>query len=239
MSRHTMDGDHTSTRLGVATVAALRRAAGTRPRRWLVAGTALVGLFTAVAVAAALPPAELTFATVSDPVQSLMSVLVPLMSCLLVRDLRQAPRAAAVSPTLLAAILFAAVVGVFGVVVCAAALAVAPAADPWQNAATIAAGGVLVQIGAGLVGTGLGMLVRPVSVAFLATIVLPLGLWFVLGVVDVLRPGQAWLTPYATVRNLLSGRMGAVLWAQWLVVLLIWGLGLNVVGAIRLKREQA
>ncbi|MFI2651698.1 hypothetical protein [Micromonospora fulviviridis] len=91
------------------------------------------------------------------------------------------------------------------------------------------------QIVAQLVGTGLGLLLRPAVVACLATIALPLGLWAALGGVDVLQPAQAF-TPYATVRNLLSGRMSAANWAQWLVVLLIWGVGLNIIGVARLKR---
>ena len=74
--------------------------------------------------------------------------------------------------------------------------------------ATVALGGVLVQVLAHSVGTGSGLLLRPVVVACLATIVVPLGLWAVLGGIDVLQPAQAF-TPYATVRNLLSGRIGA------------------------------
>jgi hypothetical protein len=66
--------------------------------------------------------------------------------------------------------------------------------------------------------------------------VLPLGLWFVLGSVTVLRPAQAWLTPYPSVQNLLSGAMSALAWAQWLVVVLLWGVALNAAGAARLKR---
>ncbi|NRQ32904.1 hypothetical protein HII36_13785 [Nonomuraea sp. NN258] len=46
---------------------------------------------------------------------------------------------------------------------------------------------------------------RPPVVTSLATIVLPLGLWPVLHGVEILRPAQAWLTPYFSVRNLLSG----------------------------------
>jgi hypothetical protein len=44
------------------------------------------------------------------------------------------------------------------------------------------------------------------------------------------RPA-ARLTPLGSVRNLLSGEMSALRWAQWLCVLLIWGVGLNVLGA--------
>jgi hypothetical protein len=226
----------------VATLGAIRRSLGTRPRRWLVTVTLLAGLSAAVAVTAGVQPGNRTFAMLSDPVQSLMSVAVPLLGILLARDLQQAPRAARLTPTLLAATFLAAVVGVFGVLVGAAALVLAPsgiAQDAWRAAGTIAVGGILVQVVAGLVGTGLGLLLRSVVVAFLASIVLPLGLWFLLGSVDILRPAQGWLTPYATVRNLLSGQMSAVTWAQWLVVVLIWNVGLNAVGAARLKRQRS
>ena len=97
-------------------------------------------------------------------------------------------------------------------------------------------GSVLVQVVAGLVGTGLGLLLRSTVVAFLATIVLPLGLFGLLGAVDALRPAQPWLTPLGSVRNLLSGDMTVLRWAQWLCVLLLWGVGLNAVGAAVLKR---
>jgi len=80
--------------------------------------------------------------------------------------------------------------------------------------------------------TGLGMLLPSRPVAFLGTIVVPLGLWFVLRGTDA----QGWLTPFAAVQNLLSGRMTAVMWAQWLVVSLVWGVGLNVAGTARLRR---
>jgi hypothetical protein len=233
-----VDADETPMGFGAATVGAIRRSVGTRPRQWLVAVTLLLGLLAAVAMTAAGQPGDRTFSTLSDPVQSLMSVTAPFIGVLLARDLRRAPRRARLTPTLLAATLLAAAVGLFGALVCAAALAVAPsgtAPDPWRHAATIAVGGVLVQIVAQLVGTGLGLLMRSAVVAFLATIVLPLGVWALLGGVDALQPAQAF-TPYATVRNLLSGRMSAANWAHWLVVLLIWGVGLNAVGAARLKR---
>ncbi|MET8832865.1 hypothetical protein ABZV78_02965 [Micromonospora sp. NPDC004540] len=233
-----MGADEVPTSFGEATLNALRRSVGTRPRRWLVATTLLLGLLAAVAMTAAGQGGDLTFSTLSDMAQSLMSVTVPFLGVLLAHDLRRTPRTARLAPTLLAATLLAAAVGLFGVLVCTAALALAPsetAPDPWRHAATIAVGGVLVQIVAQLVGTGLGLLIRSAVVACLATIVLPLGLWAVLGGVDVLEPAQAF-TPYATVRNLLSGQMSAVKWTQWLIVLLTWGVGLNALGAARLKR---
>jgi hypothetical protein len=99
-------------------------------------------------------------------------------------------------------------------------------------------GSVLVQVVAQLVGTGLGLLLRPVILTCLATIVIPLGLWFVLGLVPALRPAQAWLTPFPSVQHLLSGEMSPVRWAQWFVVLLIWGIGLNTIGVLRLRRAR-
>jgi hypothetical protein len=232
LSRYIVDRDGTFPGLARATLDAIRQAVRTRARRWLVAITLLMGLVAAVATAAARPD-ERTFAGLSDPAQSLMSVMVPLFGILLVRDLHQAPRPAGVLTTLLAAPL-AAAIGIFGAAACAVTLAVMPAGsaeDPWRDAGTVAVGSVLVQVVAFLVGTGVGLLLRSAVVAFLATIVVPLALWAALGGVEVLRPVQPWVTPYGTVRNLLSGQMTAVNWAQWFVVVLIWGVGLNAVGA--------
>ncbi len=192
----------------------------------LIAVTVLLGAATAAALAAALPPGDLTFAALSDPVQSLMSVLVPLLGILLVRD------ATGLRSSLAAAVPAAAAVGAFGALACAAALAVASpdaAGDPWAHAAVITLGGVLVQVLAMLVGTGLGLLLRSVPVAFAATFV-PLVLWIALAPLDGLRP---WLTPYETARHLLSGQMDGLAWLQWLVVVLLWGAGPNVAGAAR------
>ncbi|MEV4512272.1 hypothetical protein AB0K00_25320 [Dactylosporangium sp. NPDC049525] len=217
---------------------ALRRCVGTRARRWLVAGILLLGAAAAAALGAAVAPPDRTFAVLSDPVQSLMSVLVPLLGILLVRDLRGAPGEARLAPTLSAAVLVAAAFGAFGAAACAVALAVAPAdaaQDPWAHAGVVAVGGVLVQVVAQLIGTGLGLLLRSAPVAFLATF-LPLALWLGLGAVDALRPAQDWLTPYEAARHLLSGVMGTVAWLQWLTVVLIWVVGLNAAGAARTRR---
>ena len=108
---------------------------------------------------------------------------------------------------------------------------------PWQHVGTVVAGSVLVQVVAQLVGTGLGMLVRSPVVAFVLSIVLPLGLWLGLGAAGPLRPAQGWLTPYASAQNLLSGGMTPVNWAQWMVLVLLWGVGLNAVGAVVLRRH--
>jgi drug/metabolite transporter (DMT)-like permease len=67
------------TGVGRATLDAVRRSVGTPPRRWLIATTLLLGGSAAAAVAAGLQPADRTFATIADPVQSLMSVTVPFL----------------------------------------------------------------------------------------------------------------------------------------------------------------
>ncbi|MCG5436829.1 hypothetical protein [Micromonospora foliorum] len=218
---------------------ALRRSLGTPARRWLLVGTLVAGLVAAVALVAAASPADRTFAELSGTVQSLMSVVTPLFGILLVRDLRRASGRVPVLPTVLAVGLPAVVIGVVGVLICAATLALTPAVadEPWRFAGTVAVGSVLVQIVAGLVGTGLGLLLRSAVVAFLATIILPLGLFALLGAVDALRPTQPWLTPLGSVRNLLSGEMSALRWVQWLCVLLLWGVALNAVGAAGLNRR--
>jgi hypothetical protein len=240
MKPHIADVNATSTGLDVTILGAIRRLVATWPRRWLIAITLLSGALAAIVMAATAHRADLTFAGLSQPAQSLMSIPAPLLGILLAGDLRRTPRGARVMPSLLAATLLAAAIGVFGVLVCAAALALAlpgAAQDPWGHVVTIAVGSVLVQVVAQLVGVGLGLLLRPAWLAFAASIVLPLGLWYVLGAVEVLRPAQAWLTPYGTVGNLLSGTMDPGRWAQWLAVFLIWGVGLNAVGAARLNRS--
>lgn len=237
--RHTADASSSTTEAGTSLLATIKRFTATGPRRWLLAGTLLLGLVAAAGVAAAADPADRTLATLSDPAQSLMSVVVPALGISAARDLRGNGKAR-VAPVLTAAALLAACIGLFGLLVCAAALALvsSSAQDPWRSAGIIALGGVLVQVVAVLLGTGLGLLLRRPVVAFLASIVLPLGLWFLLGSLDALRPAQAWLAPYSSVRNLLSGHMSVVTWTQWLVIFLIWAVGLNVAGIALLRRSD-
>ncbi|GAA1500743.1 hypothetical protein GCM10009827_007400 [Dactylosporangium maewongense] len=204
------------------TLTAIRRCIGTRRRRWLVAATLLVG------AAVALGAPDRTLAGLSDPAQSLMSVTVPLLGILLVHDLHRSDNRARLTPTLLAAVLVAAGVGALGMLFCATGLAFKASAGAWDHAATIAAGGVLVQVLAQLVGTGMGLLLRSPWAAFPATF-LPFAVWLALAPVAEWR----WLTPYETARHLSSGQMSTQAWLQWLTVLLIWGVALNAFGAMR------
>ena len=224
-----------------ALLAACRRAVGTPARRWLAAGTLGLGLVSAVLVTIGTPPAERSFAAVSGPVQSLMSITVPFLAILLVADLRRRDGPDRIAPTLLATLVVAVAVALFGLLICAIATALAPSAAAegrWYDAGVVALGSLLVQVVARSTGTGFGLLLRSRAAAMLATFV-PLGCWLILGAIEALRPARDWLTPYASVRNVFSGQMSPLRWAQWCVVVLIWAVALNVVGAVRLARETS
>jgi hypothetical protein len=224
----------------VAVLIGGRRAVGTRARRWIVAVTLLLGLLGAVAVAVGSPPTERTFSAVSGPTQSLMSIVVPLLGVLATAELRRPTRASEVLAVIAGALRPTLLIAVIGVVICAVVTALAPSAAAegrWANAGVVVLGSLLVQGVAQLVGTGMGLLIRRPTLAYAATIVLPLGLWRLCGSVAVLQPAQAWLTPLPSVQHLLAGEMSPVRWAQWLVVLAIWGVGLNALGLARASRR--
>jgi hypothetical protein len=221
----------------------IRRAVGTRPRQLLALLTVLLGVAGAVAVTAFSPPAERTFAATSTAAQLLISVTVPFFGVLLTADLGRGTAAGQPPPPvlrarLLAAVAVAVIAAAGGVVVSAAVVAAYPstaAAGRWQHLGAVVLGSVAVQVTAQLCGTGLGLLVGRRGLAMLGTIVLPLGLWLFLGAVEALRPAQAWLAPVVSAGHLLSGRMSGQSWAQWGVVVLVWGLALNVAGAHRAR----
>jgi hypothetical protein len=227
------------TRLGTAVLAHCRSLLHTWPRRTLVVGTVLAGALTAVAVTVGSAPSGRTFSAVSGPVQSIMSVTVPFFGVILVHGLRRPATRLTLLPSVLAAVVVAVAVAVLGVVVSASATAAAGSqatGGRWEHATTVVVGSVLVQVLAQLTGTGLGLLVRRPAVACLLTIVSPMGLWLLLGALDGLRPAQAWLTPFSSAQHLLAGDMSPTRWAQWSVVVAIWGLGLNLAGIRRATR---
>jgi hypothetical protein len=205
----------------------------------LLVVTALLGIATAVLVVAG-STSDPTLADVSAAVQPVMSVFVPFVGVLLASDLARAGRTQPILPTLSAAIVVGAATAAFGVLVSVLAVALTPnASDAWANAGTVVVGSFLVQIVAALVGTGLGLLLRPPILAMAGTIVAPLGLWLLLGAAAGLRAAQEWLTPFPSVQHLLAGEMTGRAWAQWFVVLLLWGVGLNAAGVWRLGRHRA
>ena len=116
--------------------------------------------------------------------------------------------------------------------------AAVPAADEgqWDSVGMIILGSVLVQLIAQLSGAGWGLLLRSSALAIVADVVVPLGLWIITGAIPALQGVQAWLAPFASVRNLLSGHMDAERWAQVGVVALVWVVALNTAGILRLRR---
>lgn len=222
---------------------ACRRAVGTGGRVVLVAIAIAVALIAAVALGVALPPAERTFAAVSAPVQSLLSIFVPFFGVLLTSDLRDGRRPgprSGLGPTWMASGLVAIAFGLVGIALSAAATAFGPGGsgvDRWGSAGLLVVGSLIMQLVAAGVGTASGLLVRPVPVAELATIVVPLGCYLLLGTAPVLRSIREWTTPFAAVQRLFSGRLTVLDWLQWAVVVAVWVVGSNVVGSIVHRRR--
>ncbi len=204
-------------------------------RRVLLAGVLAVGVAGAVAVALWADPAGRSAVQVLAAAHLLMSVPLPLVGVLLAQDTVRDGDARRPGPAILAAVLCAAVVAVLG---SAAGLLVAflvPGAGIGTAGAlaAVVVGGIGVQVLAQLVGTGLGFLVRSAAVAFLGTILLPLGAWL------LLRPlGSAWLTPFGAQAALLSGATSSTDVLRWLVVLALWGGLLNLAGVALLARRR-
>lgn len=179
-----------------------------------------------------------------------MSIPLPFLGALLAGDLHRSgcenldalpdgegPRAGArIAAAVVGAALLALAVGALGGVT--SALAVANGStDAWRGAGTIAVGCLLVAVIAQLVGTGFGLLIRNPVLACAATVAVPLGLWLLLGV-GFLEPAQAWLTPFPSAQHLLSGDMSGLAWPQWIGMALLWGVGLNAIGAAGLRGRR-
>jgi hypothetical protein len=208
-----------------------------RPVLFVVGRTALIGALTAVLMGLGVAPAVNTFVVINASAQSLMSVLLPLSGIMLVRRCVATKDCPNLRWALTIAAGYAILVAVTAVGVSAVIATTVPNATArWLHAPAAILGSLLVQLIAQSVGTVFGLLIRRVVVAFVASIVLPLGLWFVLGAIPTMAPLQAWITPYAAVR-LLSGQADPLGWIQWLVMASVWTLGLNVVAIARLGRS--
>lgn len=233
-----------------ATVLELRTSIRSRSRRWLLIASGVVGLLSAGLVASSGSAQDHTFTVISFYTQSAISLPLPLVSVLLMTQEfgRRASSATvglgmSLGAIIVAKLLASAVIAVagagYGVLISLVATsAAAPAADQgrWDAIGLIILGSVLVQLIAQLSGAGWGLLLRSASMAIAADVVVPLGLWIVTGSVPALQGVQAWLAPFSSVRNLLSGHMDAERWAQVGVIALVWVVGLNAAGILRLHR---
>jgi hypothetical protein len=231
-------------------LAELRKSVSTRVRRCLLVASGVVGLLSAGLVAFTGPADDHTFATISFYTQSAISLPLPFVSVLLMtQDFGLRPRSptstsgvsrsALITAKLLASMIIAVTAAFGGVlisVLATSAAARAPGNGQWEATGMIILGSVLVQLIAQLIGAGWGLLLGSSALAIAADVVVPLGLWIVTGAVPGLQGIQAWLTPFASVRNLLAGQMGAQQWAQVAITVLVWVVTLNAAGILRVSR---
>jgi hypothetical protein len=236
--------------LGRATALELRNSGRTPSRRWLLIATGVVGLLSAGLVAFTGPAEDQTFSVISFYTQSAISLPLPLVSVLLMtQDLgrRASPptsgsglsRGAIIVAKLLASMIIAVAGAAYGVLLSVLATSAAtPGAGEgrWNATGMIILGSVLVQLIAQLSGAGWGLLLGSSPLAIVADVIVPLGFWIITGAVPGLQGVQEWLTPFASVRNLLSGQMSVEQWAQVGVVVLVWVVALNAAGIFRVHR---
>ena len=236
--------------LGRATALELRKSVRTPSRRWLLIATGVVGLLSAGLVAFTGPAEGHTFSVISFYTQSAISLPLPLVSVLLMtQDLgRRASsptsgsglsRGEIIVAKLLASMIIAVAGAAYGVLLSVLATSAAtPGAGEgrWNATGMIILGSVLVQLIAQLSGAGWGLLLGSSPLAIVADVIVPLGFWIITGAVPGLQGVQEWLTPFASVRNLLSGQMGVEQWAHVGVVMLVWVVALNAAGIFRVHR---
>jgi hypothetical protein len=216
----------------------------------LLIAAGVAGLLGAGLVAFSGPAQDHTFAVISFYTQIAISLPLPFVSVLLMTQefgRRASPAGfglrtslgAIIAGKLLASAIIALVGAAYGVLISVLATSAAtPAADQgrWDAMGMIILGSVLVQLIAQLSGAGWGLLLRSSALAIVADVVVPLGLWIITGAIPTLHGVQAWLAPFSSARNLLSGHMGAERWAQVGVVALVWVVALNTAGIFRLRR---
>lgn len=201
--------------------------------------TALTGLIAAFGLAGGLPVGQRGFAAVSIPVQLLISVGVPFLGVVMSYDLHRQRTDHRIMSTLLRVVALGAGSAIFGSVVTASAVAVFTEPETqgrWDHAVAVVLGSILVQVVAGLTGTGWGLLIQRAVLACLATVVIPLGLWAVLG--ELAPPLKAWLTPLESANALLGGTMVSSSWLPYAVMVGLWCAGLNLAGYRRFLGSQ-
>jgi hypothetical protein len=227
----------------------LHKSVGTPGRRWLLVSSAVVRLLSAGLVAFTGPADDQSFATISFYTQSAISLPLPFVSVLLMTQdfgRRRGPPTstfrtsygAMIAAKLLASVIIALAGASYGVLISVLATSAMGTPDErrWHATGMIILGSVLVQLIAQLIGAGWGLLLGSSVLAIAADVVVPLGLWIVTSAVPGLQGIQASLAPFASVRNLLSDNMGAQLWAQVAVIVLVWVVTLNAAGILRVRR---
>lgn len=199
----------------------------------------LISVITAIAAAVATALAGLggaaTFAGSSAIAQSIVSIGVPMVTAIIGARCRgRAPLTVArLLPIMIG---YAVIMAAIGLLITAVVTALAAGGtDRWALAGPIIPGVIVVQTVASLIGLGLGTLIGRPIIADLMTIILPLGLYLLLGL--VVPAAQPWLTPFPNASRWWSGTMTLDALPPFLVMVLIWVVGLNVAGAIIQSRR--
>lgn len=214
----------------------------TRGRSALVLVTAMAGAIAAFFLAFGFPAESRTFVAVVPLTQLVISVLTPFATAALTHDLRDQNLVGSLPSRWIASALYGLAFGVYGAAVAAVAVSAAngstPAIDPWNGAATAFLGCLVVQLIPVGVGAGAGLLLGRLSRARLLTVVVPLGLSFVLA---RLAPAGTtdWITPLGAADHLLPGPMSLLAWVQWVVTAALWVVLPNAVGARLLRRRAS
>ncbi len=197
----------------------------------IITGGTLVAATAATALAAA--GGGLAFTASSSIAQSVISIGVPMVTAVLGARCRgRAPLAVArLLPYVIGyAVIMAAVGGLITVVVTAAG------SGNWELAVPAALGSFVAQSVAALIGLGLGTVIGRPVIADLMTIVLPLGLLLLLGLVA--PAAQPWLTPFPNASRWWSGSMAMDGLPPFLVMVLLWCVALNAAGWILQSRRR-
>ncbi|WP_195909203.1 hypothetical protein [Microlunatus sp. Gsoil 973] len=195
-----------------------------------------VGL--AIATTLALVPASRTLSATASVAMSVLSIGVPFIAAV------QAVRHAQHEPSgfsRMYARTFATALGL-GLVVAVACLIIGFACGArLHNAPAIVGGSLIAQAVAHLVGTGLGLLLARPVIASALTVILPIGLWLLLGV--LLPPARDWLTPLPSANRWWSGTLTGEYLPRFAIMVLLWAVLPNAAGVIltgaRWKRQPS
>lgn len=190
-------------------------------------------LAAAAATALAVAGGGIAFTASSSIAQSVISIGVPMVTAILGARCRgRAPLAVArLLPYVIGYAVIMAAVGVLITVVITAANG-----GNWELAVPAVLGSFIAQSVAALIGLGLGTVIGRPVIADLMTIVLPLGLLLLLGLVA--PAAQPWLTPFPNASRWWSGTMAVDGLPPFLVMVLLWCVALNAAGWIIQSRRR-